>query len=324
MSYAQGAAVELSEIPVIDIGPLRDGSDPARVAAELSRASRTVGFLYVANHGIEPRVIEDARTAARRFFALPLDEKLEAAVDANHRGFIRIGEAFMTEDARMDLKESFVWGVELPKSELATLPVPLPCANNWPAFMPGLKDAALPFFDAAQICAMDLLRGFAIGLGLAEDAFLGQTERPISRAALTYYPPQPPGLGTEQFGVAPHTDYGCLTVLAQDDVGGLQIERKDGVWIAAPPVPDTLVVNVGDLLARWSNGIFRSTPHRVVNSSGRERYSLVLAYDPNYETLVDPAVACRDGEAPKSPPIRCGDYIQARLDRSFKYRKAGN
>jgi len=226
----------------------------------------------------------------------------------------------MTEDARKDLKESFVWGIELPKAELAALPVPLPCANNWPAFMPELKDALLPFFDAAQSCAMDLLRGFAIGLGLAEDAFLRQSERPISRASLTYYPPQPPELGAEQFGVAPHTDYGCLTVLAQDDVGGLQIQRKDGLWIAAPPVPGTLVVNVGDLLARWTNDRFRSTAHRVINRSGAERYSMALFFDPDEDTLIDPRAALRPGETPRYEPTTCAEHILGRYGAAFRYR----
>jgi len=164
-----------------------------------------------------------------------------------------------------------------------------------------------------------LLQGFALGLGLERQFFLRTSDQPMSRAAFTYYPPQDAALGQNQFGVAPHTDFGVLTVLCQDDVGGLQVQHADGTWFEAPPVPGSLVVNVGDLLARWTNGVYRSTPHRVVNSSGRERLSLVLAFDPDPQTLVD-AGQVFPGQAPASEPVTCGDYLQWRFGKAFDYR----
>ena len=322
MAYATARHIDPGEIPVIDIAPLRSGRDPLAVGQALRRASAEVGFLYVANHGIDERVFERARRAAYGFFGLPLEEKLRSKVNENHRGFIRIGEAFMTEDARQDLKESFVWGLE-PEGGWAGLGNPLPAPNLWPDAPPDFEPALTAYFEEVEACALDLLRGFALAFGLPEEAFIGRRDWPISRAAVTYYPPQPEDLGESQFGVAPHTDYGCLTVLCQDEVGGLQVQARDGSWLAATPIPGTLVVNVGDLLSRWTNGKLRSTPHRVVNASGRERLSLVFAYDPNYETLVDPAMVCAEGEAPREPAISCGDYIQARMDRSFRYRGKG-
>ena len=187
--------------------------------------------------------------------------------------------------------------------------------------MPALKPSVHPYFEAASACAEDLLRGFALGAGLDAEHFIRLRDRPVSRGSLQYYPPQPDGAGEDRFGVAPHTDFGVLTVLCQDEIGGLQIRRRNGDWAAMPPIPGTLVVNVGDLLERWSNRRYRSTVHRVINASGRERLSLVLAYDPNFETLVDPRAFCAGGETPHDEPITCGDYLLWRFARAFSYRR---
>jgi len=136
-----------------------------------------------------------------------------------------------------------------------------------------------------------------------------------------YYPAQPPEAGADQFGVGPHTDFGVLTVLAQDATGGLQVETADGAWVHAPPIPGTLVVNVGDLLARWTAGAYRSTPHRVVNRSGQERLSLVLAFDPDPETRIDPAEVFGTAPDGAEPAITCGDYLLWRFGRAFAYRQ---
>ena len=322
MAYASARSIALSEIPVIDIAPLRDGSDPGTVARQILQAATEIGFLYVSNHGIPGALIERARAAALRFFALPPERKAEVTVNAHHRGFLQAGQAKMHDGAKPDLKESYIWGLELSPEELATIPDhPFLGPNNWPVFMPELKDAIYPYFEAAHGCAAELLTAFALALDLTPDALLKTADRPISRASLTYYPPQPAELGCDRFGVAPHTDFGVLTVLCQDDVGGLQVQNLAGDWLTAHPIPGTLVVNVGDLLARWSNDRFRSTPHRVVNASGRDRISLVVAFDPNAETMIDPAIACTPGQKPHYAPIRCGDYLQWRFKKAFAYRQ---
>ena len=143
----------------------------------------------------------------------------------------------------------------------------------------------------------------------------------MSRASFVYYPPQPPTRGADQFGVGPHTDFGVLTVLGQDDVGGLQVQDVNGNWVAAPPLPGTLIVNVGDLLARWTNDAYRSTPHRVVNTSGKERLSLVLAYDPDPQTMIDPRAVFGQSVQTTHDPITCGDYLTWRFEKAFSYRK---
>ena len=307
------------EVPVIDMGPLRDGSDPGGVGAELARAAAETGFLYVRNHGVDAAAIESARRVAFEFFRLPRSARQEARINRFHHGYLGPGSTQMYDDARPDLKESFNWGLEIDPG--AAQPNPLAGPNVWPAALPGLRPGVHPWFGAASACAEDLLRGFALGAGLDAEHFIRHCDRPLSRGSLQYYPPHPRGAGDDRFGVAAHTDFGMLTVLAQDDVGGLDIQRPAGEWVAMPPLPDTLVVNIGDLLERWSNRRFRSTVHRVINTSGRERLSLVLAYDPNFETVVDPGAFCAGDETPRDEPVLCGDYLLWRFERAFAYRR---
>ena len=128
-------------------------------------------------------------------------------------------------------------------------------------------------------------------------------------------------MGKEQFGVSEHTDFGLLTVLCQDSVGGLQIRGVDGEWFHAPPIEGTLIVNVADLLSRWTKGIYKSTPHRVVNNSGKERLSIVLAFDPDPDTLIDPSEVSANDSNQGEEPITCGDYLIWRFGKAFSYRK---
>ena len=324
---AKAEPIDVGEIPVIDIAPLRDGADPVGVGTELARAATEVGFLYVRNHGVGTELVERARQCALEFFRMPDEAKREAGTNQFHHGYLKPGSTKMYDDARLDLKESFNWGIELDwdsddERETRQAPEnPLLGPNEWPAAMPELKTTVYPYFEAASACAESLLRGFALGAGLDAEHFIRLRDRPVSRGSLQYYPPQPDGAAEDQFGVAPHTDFGVLTVLCQDEVGGLEIRRQSGEWAAMPPIPGTLVVNIGDLLERWSNRRYRSTVHRVINTSGRERLSLVLAYDPNFETLVDPRAFCAGGGTPHDEPITCGEYLLWRFGKAFSYRR---
>ena len=315
MAYAQARRTDAALIPVIDMTPLRDGSDPQGVAAQLHEASRTLGFIYVTSHGIPESAITAAREAAYTFFRAPAEGKEAVRVSGSHRGWLGRGGAKMQDDAKADLKESFIWGIEpVPDDH------PLRGANRWPGFVPGMRDAAMAYFDHAHRVAETLMRGFALGLDLPEDFFVRTSVKPLSRASFVYYPPQPEAMGADQFGVGPHTDFGVLTVLCQDSNGGLQVETAEGEWIEAPPVEGTLVVNVADLLSRWTDGAYKSTPHRVVNTSGRERLSLVLAYDPDPDTVIDARDVFGPGHAASQPPITCGDYLTWRFGKAFAYR----
>ncbi len=319
MAHRAATAMRADFIPVIDIGPLRDGSDPGAVGRALHEASREAGFLYVRNHGLDADALGDARAEALAFFRAPAETKDAVRVSGAHRGWLAAGGATMDKRVRPDLKESFIWGYEDAEGDTPR-DHPLRGANRWPQDRPAFRAAATRWFEGAHALAAHLMRGFALGLDLPEDFFLRSCERPLSRASFVYYPPQPDSAGADQFGVGPHTDFGVLTVLGQDDIGGLQVQDPAGRWVAAPPIADTLVVNVGDLLARWTNDAYRSTPHRVVNASGRERLSLVLAFDPEPQTMIDPRAVF--GEALQTPhePITCGDYLEQRFARAFAYR----
>jgi len=320
MAYAQAKFVDEEVIPVIDITPLRDGSNSGAVARALHAASQGLGFIYIKGHGIPDAVITRARQTAARFFALDPSLKERVRVTAKHRGWLGRGGARMQDDAAADLKESFIWGLQDANGACPD-DHPLRGANNWPDFMPEFEADAMAYFDHAHAVAHHLMRGFALGLDLDENFFLRTASQPMSRASFVFYPEQPEALGEGQFGVGPHTDFGTLTVLCQDDVGGLQVQDINNEWVHAPPIDGTLIVNVADLLARWTAGAYKSTPHRVVNSSGRERLSLVLAFDPDPDTLIDPReIYGADFEA-KDPPITCGDYLNWRFAKAFSYRQ---
>ena len=322
MAYATSKQIALSDIPIVDMAALRQADTQAEreAALALRMASEEVGFFYVENHGVPDSIIATADAAARRFFSLPVEKKLEVAINKSHHGFIRVGEAKMSEDALIDLKESFIWGFE-PPAGVHVESNPFLGPNNWPEFMPELRAALYPFFEHAIECARNLMKGFALSLDLDPDTFLRTSSLPVARGSALHYPPQPFDMGQEQFGVGPHTDYGCLTLVWQDPTGGLEVLDRGGEWLTAHPIPGTFVVNVGDLLARWTSDRFTSTAHRVVNRSGNTRHSLGLFYDPNFETIIDPAEVCCAGEVPKYEPVACGKYILSRLDAAFSYRR---
>ena len=321
MAYADAKRLDADVIPVIDIAPLRDGRDPMGVAKALHRASRDLGFIYVAGHGIPDQTIDAARRAALPFFRAPEADKARVIVSQSHRGWLAPGASKMRDDMDADLKESFIW-VDEDGSGAVADGHPLRGPNQWPDFVPGLRDPALAYFRAVHGVAETLMRGFALGLDLDQDFFLRTCTAPLSRATFVYYPQQPESLGEDRFGVGPHTDFGVLTVLCQDAVGGLQVQDAGGEWLHAPPIDGTLIVNVGDLLARWTDGVYRSTPHRVVNRSGRERLSLVLAFDPDPETMIDAREVFGADHPAREAPITCGDYLIWRFGKAFAYRKA--
>ncbi len=313
------------EIPIIDFAGVRAG-DPAalRAAARaVHEACTGVGFFYIAGHRVPNEVIERAAEAARRFFAFPAETKRSVAANANHRGFHAKGDALMYGANKPDAKEFYSIGLELGADDPnVRAGEPLRGPNNWPSFMPELRPALSRYFEEMATCGADLLRVVALSLGLDEAFFAPRYTKPLQRTQIIYYPPQPPAIEADEFGVAPHSDYGCITLLWQDDNGGLQVRSAASKsWIDAPPIPGTLVINVGDLLARWTNGRFSSTQHRVINRSGRERYSIATFFDPNFSTVVDPRELGTADTDCRYEPVRAGDYILGRFDQSFGYRK---
>ena len=267
MNYADAAYIAASEIPVIDMAPLVDGSDVAGVAARMLGAVTGIGFFYVKNHPIPEPVIARARAAPARFFSLPEEVKARVAINRYHRGFLGMGDARMPGSKRADYKESFVWGLEPTPGEPAPGTAnPFRTPNLWPESLPELREDLAPFLEHAQVCAIHLMQAFAVGLGARREAFLGSSTRPISRASIVHYPPQPAELGEQQFGVGAHTDFGCLTVLCQDEVGGLQVLNAADEWGCGPS-------HRGDAgrQRRRSHGALVERPLPLDAASGRQR-----------------------------------------------------
>ena len=323
MAYATARQIELSEIPVLDIGALVAG-DPAGSAAAgraMREASERIGFFYVSNHGVPQAAIDQVFRGARDFFDLPDAQKAKSKVNGLHRGWIGRGGARKQAAAKVDLKESFVWGHELPDGDPdVAARTPLMGPNNWPAALPSLRQAAYGYYEHVLELGQRVLRGLALSLGRDAYFFESRFAKPLARGSLIWYPPQSPEMGQDQFGVAPHTDYGGLTFLYQDMTGGLQVLNGSGEWVTAHPIPGTFVVNIGDLMHRWTNDRFRSNAHRVVNTSGVARQSVAVFYDPAFNTVIDPRDLLDDPEEARHPPITCGEWIVGRFNKAIKYR----
>jgi len=313
----------MTSLPIIDFTGVRAGDSAAfaQAAKEIYAACTGPGFFYLKGHGIPDEVIDRATTTVRAFHRLPLETKRQVASNANHRGFHALGGALMYGAKEPDYKEYFSLGLELPADHPTVLAgEKLRGPNNWPEFMPELRPALYGFYEAMGTCGDQLLRVVAASLGLDRDFFAKRYGTRLQRTQTIFYPPTPP-TDPDRFGVAPHTDFGCITLLWQDKTGGLEVrERATRSWIPAPPLDGTLVINVGDLLGRWTNDRFASTPHRVVNRSGGERFSIATFYDPDFSALVDPRELGTPEAECEYEPITAGQHILNRFDESFSYR----
>lgn len=323
MSNAPRAATA-HEVPILDLTALNQGGDLGPLAEQLRQACLTTGFFYIRNHGIPQEVFDGVFDATRRYFDLPPAQRMEHRMDDRfRRGFMPQG-INQHPGFAPDLKESYEIGVDLPldhPSVAAGLPLHGP--NRWPAECPWLKEAAEAYFESAKALGHRLTRIFAVSLGMAPDHFLQWATNPMVQMRLFHYPPQPPVVDEKAFGVAPHTDYGMITLLSQDPIGGLELEKRDGEWVSAPFIPGTLVVNLGDLFQRWTNDLYRSNLHRVVNRTGKERFSIPMFFNLDYTAPVACLPSCQSTEnPPKYEPITAGEYLLSRFRTVQKYRDA--
>jgi len=212
--------------------------------------------------------------------------------------------------------ESFMLMHEVPPSD-PRHGRPLDGPNVWPE-LPGFREPVEAYEQAMHGFCLRLLPALAAALGLPRDWFASHFRQPTTFLRLLHYPPQAVDAPDDAFGSAPHTDYGFITILAQDERGGLEVRRRDGTWLAAPPIPGTWVVNVADMLSRWTNGRWQSTPHRVKNLSGGDRYSCPYFFDMSMDSIVEVLPTCQPA---KFPAVRYGDYLIERLDKNYAYRK---
>lgn len=315
---------DFTEVPVIDMAPLiaREPVGMARVGTAIRDAAERVGFFYVAHHGVSEALLERTLAASRAFFSLPEAERLAIKVNQFHRGFVPTGQTVLGSGLKPDLKESFNFSVELAPDDPDVLAgKPLMGPNQWPN-LPGWRETVQAYYDAVVTLGNHLMRGLALALDLPEDYFAAMYRRHFARARLLHYPPQPGSLTDDQFGAARHADYGCITILWQDPLGGLEIQNRAGDWVAAPYLPGTFVINLGDLMQRWTNDRFVSSKHRVINRSGRERFSIPVFFDPHVDTIIECLPTCQGpGNPPRHPPISCGAWVTAKYDKNYAYRK---
>ena len=280
-------------LPVVDIAPLfgTDGAARAAVADQIGAACRRDGFFYVTGHGGEA-LFPTLEAESEQFFALPITERTAIAMAHGGpawRGFFPVGGELTS--GRPDLKQGLYLGEELGEGDRRVAGVwPMHGANQWPDAQPSLKPVVLAWMEAMTRAGHALMQGVALSLGLPDRYFHDRyTADPTILFRIFHYPATPPADGNAYgFGVGEHTDYGLLTLLAQDANGGLQIKGRDGAWFDAPPMPGALVVNIGDMLDRLTQGLYRSAPHRVANTSGRGRMSWPLFFDPAFDAVVEP------------------------------------
>ena len=307
-------------LPILDLSSSREGdrASLARIGAEVGAACRDVGFFYVVNHGVDRELIERAFAQSHRFFALPLAERQALAIETigGNRGYSGMLHEALDPGRGPDMKEAFNVGLEIAPDDPDLLSKqPFRSLNAWPS-LPNFRETLLAYYDACAALGARLHRAFACDLGLKPDFFDDKFDRPMATLRLLHYPAPPQG-SEPRTGAGVHTDYGNLTLLATDDVGGLEVRARNGEWIEAPVVPGAFIVNIGDCLMRWTNDIYVSTPHRVVNRSARERYSIAFFYDPNPEAVVETIPSCvREGERVRYPPILAADHLKHRLDAS--------
>lgn len=325
----------LMQVPVLDIAPFRSGDPAAKraLAAQVGQAINDIGFLVITGHGIDPGLIARVQAASNAFFDLPLDEKmavLRPAPDVT-RGYIPIEAESVGRSQGVevpgDLNESLMIGpVDVPEGHPYFFG---PAAgkhfhpNLWPARPADLRPLYEDYFRAMGSLAEELMAIFALALDLPEDFFADKIDRHISRLRVRNYPaplvPPKPG----QLRAGAHCDYGSLTILrAEDKPGGLQVLNRADEWVDVPIAPDSYIINIGELMARWTNERWRANLHRVVNppaeqAAASRRLSLVFFHNPNYDAPVEALPGTVPaGEAPKYPPTTSGGHLRAQFVRT--------
>lgn len=314
----------VESLPIIDISPLVSGGEESDVARELDRACRDHGFFYVVGHGVDEGLQSRLDSLSREFFELPDEEKAAISMDRGGRawrGWFPVGGELTS--GVPDLKEGIYFGRELPPSQL-----PMHGPNLFPSRPAEFRQTVLAYMDAVERAAQAVLRGLAVGLGLHSSWFVDHfTADPLVLFRIFHYPPSEVG-AADQWGVGEHTDYGLLTLLRQDSHGGLQVRAPDGGWIDAPPVENSFVCNIGDMLDRMTGGVYRSTPHRVLNRSGADRLSFPLFLDPGWDVEVKPIPVAAGGAAARPNPRwddadpslfegTYGEYVLSKVSKVF-------
>jgi isopenicillin N synthase-like dioxygenase len=319
-------------LPIIDINPLTTGeSDLRSVGDQIQSACRASGFFYITGHGVSRDLQEKLEAFSSEFFSRPIDEKMKIRMELAGpawRGYFPVGGELTS--GVPDLKEGIYFGEELRDDDpRVKAGLPLHGQNLFPDDMPEFRGAVLEYLDAMKDLGHAIMRGISVSLHLdAETIYETYTADPLTLFRIFHYPPAGQSTVQDQWGVGEHTDYGLLTILKQDDNGGLQVKSRTG-WIPAPPVRDTFVCNIGDMLERLTQGYYRSTAHRVRNETGQGRLSFPYFFDPGFPSPIPP-LDLRHLELPANREYQrwdlasvhdfegtYGDYILAKVGKVF-------
>ena len=319
-----------TSIPIIDASALVTGDSYARreLVRQFGEAYRTIGFSYIVNHGVPTSLIAELLDASRQFHALPRADKMAIELSPANRGFLPIDSSTDVNTTLADVtapnqSESFLAMCEHAADSPEVLAGDyLAGQNQWPD-LDGFEATVMAYHTAMCALGRQMMGIAAESLGADPDPIVEQFVSPIASVRLLYYPPQPSHAAPGVFGSAPHKDFGCLTLLAQDNTGGLAVGTRSGDWIEVPPLDGAFVVNVGDMLRQWSNGEFLSTPHRVINRSGGPRYSCPFFFDPHESAVIAPLASCVTSERPAAfAPVSFGDHLRGELEAGFEHHKA--
>lgn len=313
-------SVDDATLPVIDVSALHEGGDVAAVARALGRAARTSGFFYVAGHGVPQALIDGIFDASRRFHALPRPEKMRhwCGFTRHHRGYVPLEENGREFPRRINMNEAWDMSFEAPPDHpdyLAGWRMTGP--NVWPD-LPGWRETVSAYYDAVFALGRRMMDALALELGVDPQELRRQITCPTSQLRMLRYVPNDLPQTKDTVGIDAHSDFECFTILLQGGPG-LQVMNAEDVWIEAPPIPGTFIVNIGDIFEAWSGGRFRSTQHRVVNT-GAERYSFPLFFGLDYHATVQPLEKFRTPEAmAKYPPFKAGDHLMRMTVGGFRY-----
>jgi isopenicillin N synthase-like dioxygenase len=319
-------------VPLIDISSWFGGSEAARdcVARSYGEACEQWGFLLVSGHQIDPVLMRDVADISRDFFDLPLDEKLacDATGNIGGRGYYRmeaksLARTLGDKNAPGDLRESFRIGAEPRTDDPATLGPEAAghfAPNSWPEQPRDMRDIWTAYYRACDALSVEMMRICARALSLPDTWFDDKIDRATSNLIAQHYPALEKAPVPGQIRNGAHTDFGTLTLLmAEDKPGGLQVMGRDGEWHDVRPVPGAFIVNLGDMMAQWTNDRWRSTLHRVVNppadaGAAARRLSVVFFHTPNYDATIACIPSCCDAAHPaKYEPIRSGEHIARKL-----------
>ena len=307
------------QIPKIDISEIEEKEFSRTLLQDFFSAYNKYGFGYIINHGIEKTLIEQLFQVSKQFHSQPLSEKMRVALDHNHRGYIALNTSTDVNSKLADVKkpnqsESFMMMRE-DKSELPDVYLSGP--NQWPK-LENFKEVLEKYTFNMTKLGRNLMRLALLSSGVKDLSVMQSLDTPTIWLRLLHYPPISKNSPSDLYGSAPHTDFGCLTILAQDEIGGLQVQTREGEWIDVPKLEGSFVVNVGDMLSRYTNGLLRSTPHRVINKSGKERFSCPFFFDPHTNAVVQPL---KGTGKPKFSPINFGEFLREELEASYEKHK---